>query len=168
MNSVHSSGPFKIVECQICHIRPSLYRCPRCSMRTCSLTCCTVHKKNQNCNGKRDRSTFCSLHNFTNSQLKSDFHFLEDALKVSSVAKKMLGTMGAHQEKKTNHKRKISEVVPAQPLLSSDKTFAWSREITTSKIRKRDGDGDNDLSKSNDEWLVKCYPRLQKLVFQAR
>ena len=41
------------------------------------------------CNGKRDRTQFCSLKGFTDSQLASDYHFLEDVLKVSESTKRM-------------------------------------------------------------------------------
>jgi hypothetical protein len=30
--------------CQICDLNPSQYKCPRCLLMTCSLTCCKKHK----------------------------------------------------------------------------------------------------------------------------
>jgi hypothetical protein len=30
--------------CAICKEAPSIYKCPRCSILTCSLTCCKKHK----------------------------------------------------------------------------------------------------------------------------
>jgi hypothetical protein len=41
------------------------------------------------CNGKRDRTQFCSIKGFTDSQLSSDYHFLEDVLKVSESSKRL-------------------------------------------------------------------------------
>jgi hypothetical protein len=41
------------------------------------------------CNGKRDRTHYCSLKGFTDSQLASDYHFLEDVLKVSESSKRL-------------------------------------------------------------------------------
>ena len=55
-------------------------------MRTCSLKCCLEHKSRTGCNGKRDRTAFCSLARFTDAQLASDFHFLEDVLKCGERA----------------------------------------------------------------------------------
>ncbi|KAL7434533.1 hypothetical protein ACHAXH_005783, partial [Discostella pseudostelligera] len=89
--------------CAICHINIAIYRCPRCACVTCSLECCRAHKvkvissSNNNtnskneliCNGKRDRTQFCSLKGFTDSQLSSDYHFLEDVLKVSDRSKRL-------------------------------------------------------------------------------
>jgi hypothetical protein len=83
--------------CAICHNKVALYRCPRCHTCTCSLACCREHKlkgitSSNNeiiCNGKRDRTKFCSLKGFTDSQLASDYHFLEDVLKVSESSKRL-------------------------------------------------------------------------------
>ncbi len=41
------------------------------------------------CNGKRDRTGFCSLKEFTDSRLASDYHFLEDVLKVSEGTRRL-------------------------------------------------------------------------------
>jgi len=80
--------------CAICHAKVAIYRCPRCHTCTCSLTCSRAHKvsKTNNeivCNGKRDRTQFCSLKGFTDSQLASDYHFLEDVLKVSERSNRL-------------------------------------------------------------------------------
>lgn len=72
--------------CSICRTAQSAYCCPRCSTRTCSLKCCLEHKSRTGCNGKRDRTAFCSLARFTDAQLASDFHFLEDVLKCGERA----------------------------------------------------------------------------------
>lgn len=81
--------------CAICHAKVAIYRCPRCHICTCSLTCSRAHKVNSKndggvvCNGKRDRTQFCSVKGFTDSQLASDYHFLEDVLKVSDSSKRL-------------------------------------------------------------------------------
>ena len=66
-------------------------------MRTCSLRCCLEHKSRTGCNGKRDRAAFCSLARFTDAQLASDFHFLEDVLKCGERAGRFVREeMGGH------------------------------------------------------------------------
>lgn len=94
--------------CAICHSQIAIYRCPRCHTCTCSLACCKLHKAGVRektttttttttttngvvavCNGKRDRTHYCSLKGFTDSQLASDYHFLEDVLKVSESSKRL-------------------------------------------------------------------------------
>ena len=86
--------------CEICQKKIAIYCCPRCSIRTCSLTCCRSHKakskdsggrgkETEICSGKRDRTKFCSLKQFTDSHLASDYHFLEDVLKLSESSKRI-------------------------------------------------------------------------------
>jgi hypothetical protein len=64
-------------------------------MRTCSLECCRKHKTKDEsngelvCNGQRDRTKFCSLKGFTDAQLASDYHFLEDVMSSSSSSKRL-------------------------------------------------------------------------------
>lgn len=64
-------------------------------MRTCSLVCCRKHKTKDDsngelvCNGQRDRTKFCSLKGFTDAQLASDYHFLEDVMSSSSSSKRL-------------------------------------------------------------------------------
>ena len=92
--SIFSSSNLK--PCEICREGPSLYRCPRCSICTCSLQCCTAHKKRgKGCNGKRDRAVYCALQNFSDSQLSSDYHFLEDVLKSAQSGRRMLKSVEA-------------------------------------------------------------------------
>lgn len=75
--------------CAVCQANVAIYRCPRCHVYTCSLKCCRTHKSDAKCDGKRDRTQFCSVKGFTDSQLSSDYHFLEDVLKVSESTKRL-------------------------------------------------------------------------------
>ena len=98
-NTNKPTGGESLPPCAICNAKIAIYRCPRCHTCTCSLECCRIHKKggdskegsnnNKPCDGKRDRTQFCSLKGFTDSQLSSDYHFLEDVLKVSESTKRM-------------------------------------------------------------------------------
>jgi hypothetical protein len=100
-NTNKSTGGGTLPPCAICNAKNAIYRCPRCHTCTCSLECCRIHKKggdskgsnnntnNKPCDGKRDRTQFCSIKGFTDSQLSSDYHFLEDVLKVSESTKRM-------------------------------------------------------------------------------
>ena len=89
--SADKSKSGSLPPCAICKSKSGIYRCPRCHICTCSLECCRVHKTKGNiaCNGKRDRTQFCSVKGFTDSQLASDYHFLEDVLKVSESSKRL-------------------------------------------------------------------------------
>ncbi len=65
--------------CEVCHLTPSRYRCPRCSLRTCSAACVTRHKRDRGCSGVRDRARYVPLGAFTELDLLSDYRLLEEA-----------------------------------------------------------------------------------------
>lgn len=68
--------------CQECKItnKFSIYQCPRCNIRTCSLECVKSHKQRTQCTGKRNRSAYLPLSKMTDSTLRSDYFFLEEVL----------------------------------------------------------------------------------------
>ena len=90
-----SSTDNSLPPCEICNAQVAIYRCPRCYTRTCSLECCRKHKAKDEisgelvCNGQRDRTKFCSLKRFTDAQLASDYHFLEDVMSSSTSSKRL-------------------------------------------------------------------------------
>jgi len=77
------------ITCQICKKSPSLYRCPRCFIRTCSLQCCTYHKTSQKCNGQRDKLAYVPLYKYNEQHLKSDYYFLEHVLNCTEGSKRL-------------------------------------------------------------------------------
>ncbi|CAG9466149.1 unnamed protein product [Pedinophyceae sp. YPF-701] len=64
--------------CSVCSEVVSKYRCPRCSVRTCSLACVKRHKEETGCTGKRDRTAFVKVSDFTDNHLLSDLRFIEE------------------------------------------------------------------------------------------
>ena len=76
--------------CSICQLLPRQYKCPRCDVGTCSLTCCKRHKELTQCTGRRDRTAFVGLTTFTEKHLRSDYHFLEDVLQTKDSATRTL------------------------------------------------------------------------------
>lgn len=57
--------------CAQCGEGAARYRCPRCSIRTCSLECVRGHKKDTGCTGKRDRTAYVPISKFDDRQLGS-------------------------------------------------------------------------------------------------
>nr|CCC95358.1 unnamed protein product [Trypanosoma congolense IL3000] len=78
--------------CCICKER-SIYTCPGCGERTCSITCVRVHKEQFNCKGERDLAKKVSLSEFTDKQLQRDYHLLEDARRVVSNCERLFPKM---------------------------------------------------------------------------
>lgn len=74
--------------CEECKANPSKYKCPGCSLRSCSLACVKSHKKRTSCSGKRDQTQFVPLSQFDDSLLLSDFNLLEDVKRVAEAAER--------------------------------------------------------------------------------
>lgn len=68
--------------CEICHKVKSIYKCPGCSIKTCSLICCRTHKQNTCCTGQRDKTKFVSKEEFSENLLINDYRFLEEHSRI--------------------------------------------------------------------------------------
>jgi hypothetical protein len=55
--------------CQVCGECEAKYKCPACSLQTCSLPCVSKHKKEQRCSGKRPRSDYVKITEFKDDTL---------------------------------------------------------------------------------------------------
>ncbi|EGG02605.1 uncharacterized protein MELLADRAFT_31593, partial [Melampsora larici-populina 98AG31] len=64
--------------CKECNQEKSIYTCPSCSIRTCSLKCSNQHKQIKNCNGKRNRVTHVPINQYTWGTLMQDYSYLEE------------------------------------------------------------------------------------------
>ena len=91
------------IPCTICKKAISIYRCPGCMIRTCTLQCCLTHKEQSGCNGKRNRVGFVPLYQYKDATLSSDFHFLEDVLAKSERGKRLIKDIGATVRTHSSH-----------------------------------------------------------------
>lgn len=64
--------------CKICENAQSKYRCPQCSITTCSLSCINLHKTQSQCLGIRNKTEFIPIQSFRDRHLLNDFRFLEE------------------------------------------------------------------------------------------
>eukprot|EP01080_Neovahlkampfia_damariscottae_P005661 gene5661-9477_t len=64
--------------CQICSQKDSKYTCPGCLIKFCSVDCSKKHKEDTKCTGERSKTKYIDLKEFKNSDIVSDYHFLED------------------------------------------------------------------------------------------
>ncbi|KAL6891599.1 hypothetical protein HDV57DRAFT_485794 [Trichoderma longibrachiatum] len=63
--------------CGICHINAPKYKCPRCSIATCSLACVTKHKSWSQCSGARDQTAYVAKSKLaTPAGIDHDYNFL--------------------------------------------------------------------------------------------
>lgn len=82
--------------CCICKSTDIKYRCPRCQLRTCNLPCVNKHKEIFSCDGKRDRTPYVRIGDFTEKHFIDDFFFLqeaEEAIERSERTRKATNTL---------------------------------------------------------------------------
>ncbi|KAJ7949104.1 Box C/D snoRNA protein 1 [Quillaja saponaria] len=87
--SANKSNPSEPELCEECKSNPSKYKCPGCSIRSCSLPCVKAHKKRTGCTGKRNHTEFVPISQFNDNLLLSDFNLLEDVKRVAESAQRM-------------------------------------------------------------------------------
>ncbi|XP_068659350.1 uncharacterized protein [Aristolochia californica] len=101
------SKPDKSMFCQECNQNQWKYKCPGCSIRTCSLPCVKSHKQRTNCIGKRNRTEFVPLSEFDDNLLTSDYNFLEETKRVAESAERMLNGFGGNYRFKMPFKLRL-------------------------------------------------------------
>ncbi|KAK2946363.1 putative box C/D snoRNA protein 1 [Blattamonas nauphoetae] len=77
------------MQCQICKLNPSKYKCPGCGVRTCSVTCVKQHKVNTGCSGQVSHTEYVPLHEMNEQTLGRDYTFLEEQLRVLEQASRL-------------------------------------------------------------------------------
>ncbi|KAF9468872.1 hypothetical protein BDZ94DRAFT_1244800 [Collybia nuda] len=63
--------------CTICN-HHSIYTCPGCSTRTCSLLCSSNHKSTTGCTGQRNKAAYVPMNRYGWGTMMDDYVFLED------------------------------------------------------------------------------------------
>jgi hypothetical protein len=96
------SLPVLTTLCPICYVSIPKYRCPRCSMRTCSLECSKAHKLRASCSGVRDPAKYLPLKNMKSSTIDMDFNFLQSVQKARDEA----GRASKMEEKKSGKRKR--------------------------------------------------------------
>ncbi|GLT32148.1 hypothetical protein SLA2020_068350 [Shorea laevis] len=74
--------------CEECKNHPSKYKCPGCSLRSCSLPCVKAHKQRTGCSGKRNMTKFVPLSEFDDNLLVSDYNLLEEVKRIAESAQR--------------------------------------------------------------------------------
>ncbi|KIJ37357.1 hypothetical protein M422DRAFT_231697 [Sphaerobolus stellatus SS14] len=66
------------IPCSICKQHQAIYTCPRCSTRTCSLTCSKSHKEVLSCSGERDKTAYVPMNKYGWDTMANDYAYLEE------------------------------------------------------------------------------------------
>jgi hypothetical protein len=83
------------MKCSECENGTAIYQCPKCNHRTCSMTCCQMHKQRTGCNGKRNRAPFQRLEEMNDATIRNDYFFLEDVIRNVDGGKRLVNKLGA-------------------------------------------------------------------------
>ncbi|KAF1336706.1 hypothetical protein FI667_g483, partial [Globisporangium splendens] len=130
-STADAGGEQQQLTCVTCASSDVKYRCPRCERITCSLECCLDHKKTYSCDGKRDRTQYVELKQFTDANLSSDFFFLEEVARSTNSAARSRSQMGINarhfvpKKGPAGKKRKVASgkagsAKPVNPHVASD------------------------------------------------
>ncbi|XP_049849346.1 uncharacterized protein LOC126318449 [Schistocerca gregaria] len=96
--------------CGVCRSSKGKYRCPHCSVVTCSLSCSKGHKTHGECTGARTRTRFVPLSEFDDSQLLSDVGLLSSAAHACGRAQRASDKVFAfrHLSRQHRHLRRVA------------------------------------------------------------
>lgn len=151
-----------VVSCQECKNAPSLYQCPACGRKTCSLECCKAHKQRTGCNGKRNRTSYMPLAHMSDATMASDYHFLEDVLNNVDSGKRLLQSVGGATRRSVSQQQSRKKQVDNQD--DTDKLSSVHPIMKLIETKDEEEDGGEPQTKrqrtNNSKW--------QRLVQQAQ
>ncbi|KIY45879.1 hypothetical protein FISHEDRAFT_30260, partial [Fistulina hepatica ATCC 64428] len=64
--------------CAVCSTKNAIYTCPRCHIKTCSLSCSSSHKTQNNCSGQRNKVAFVPMNGYKWGTMMDDYVYLEE------------------------------------------------------------------------------------------
>ena len=143
------------LRCMECKEKISLYQCPGCQIRTCSLQCCQAHKKRTGCTGKRNRSEYLPLCRMNDNTLQSDYFFIEEVLeimprasKISKLAEENSISTGTSTSAINNNRSTASLNKKARRLVNQAKNRGITLQVMPSFLERH---------KNNTSWY--CGPK---------
>ncbi|KAH8265177.1 hypothetical protein KR044_012945, partial [Drosophila immigrans] len=88
----------RLGSCEVCAKNAACYACPKCEVKTCSLPCVQIHKRELECDGVRDRTKYVPLSAMTEREFMSDYCFLEECTRYASARKQDKSKRYTHQQ----------------------------------------------------------------------
>ena len=80
---------FQKILCEICKKEEYKYNCPKCKLKTCSVTCVKNHKKKYGCDGEKDKFKKLSKQSeYTEQVFHRDINFLNTAINDINMSNK--------------------------------------------------------------------------------
>ncbi|GER45178.1 HIT-type Zinc finger family protein [Striga asiatica] len=107
---------------------PSKYKCPGCSLRSCSLPCVNSHKKRTASTGKRPVTSFVPIAQFDHNLLISDYNMFEDVKRVAEWAQRMRVKLCGYSHFKLPFSLKNLKNAEAAVSFKWNKFISWTIE----------------------------------------
>ncbi|KAF7246089.1 hypothetical protein EG68_10070 [Paragonimus skrjabini miyazakii] len=101
------------LSCEICANNPHKYRCPRCDMKTCSMSCCLEHKVKFECSGVRDAVVYCRRQEYGPIHFQQDYRLLEEIDRRNVLREKQLAQLSRKNKSKIRLRAKLLKVAVA-------------------------------------------------------
>ncbi|KAF8563079.1 hypothetical protein P879_09925 [Paragonimus westermani] len=101
------------LSCEICANNPHKYRCPRCDMKTCSMSCCLEHKIKFECSGVRDAVVYCRRQEYGPIHFQQDYRLLEEIDRRNVFREKQLAQLSRKNKSKIRLRTKLLKVAVA-------------------------------------------------------
>eukprot|EP01025_Chloroclados_australasicus_P068508 TRINITY_DN9517_c0_g1_i1.p3 TRINITY_DN9517_c0_g1~~TRINITY_DN9517_c0_g1_i1.p3 ORF type:complete len:300 (+),score=24.66 TRINITY_DN9517_c0_g1_i1:134-901(+) len=125
--------------CEICQQKTWKYKCPRCSLKTCSLDCVNKHKTETQCSGKRKRTEFVPMDKFDDNLLIKDYKLLQEIIETKERAqKRQKGNKFQRSTKRLKslaHKKGIDlRFMPSESTKRIQNTTRWKGDIIMWKV----------------------------------
>lgn len=93
------SAVSRLGNCEVCAKIAARYACPKCEVKTCSLPCVQIHKRELNCDGIRDRTKFMPISEMTEREFMSDYCFLEECTRFAENRKQDRSKRYTHRDR---------------------------------------------------------------------
>ncbi|VVC41415.1 Zinc finger, HIT-type [Cinara cedri] len=72
----------RLGNCEVCSANTAKYCCPRCEVKTCSLSCVNIHKTELECDGRKYKTGFKKLEKFNDNDLSQDYRLMNEYIEA--------------------------------------------------------------------------------------
>ncbi|KAK0618769.1 putative box C/D snoRNA protein [Lasiodiplodia hormozganensis] len=117
--------------CGVCNRNPPKYRCPRDSVRTCSLPCYKRHQQWAQCNGKRDAASFVKRSELATPRgIDHDYNFLTSIERGLQRADDDAEARGHENKKYEQNQAKLQRYLQSNRIIVDRAPIGMTRQKT--------------------------------------
>ena len=165
-SSTSQQLPVLTTLCPICYTNPPKYRCPRCSMRTCSMDCFKAHKIRAACSGIRDPTKYLRKADMKASTIDMDYSFLKSVRNTHEGGKKKIDKVsrGGAPNKRRNRSEYNKSVVLRNARRRRIKLRRLPAWMERTQINKTGWNGQAKCILWTVEWIITMGDETKTIV----